>query len=275
MPEAPDCEGYCALYDAACDGSSRNPFVAIGLGQDFVGSQSDCVEKCRVVPPTPSPGYTWQSAKSSGNTLGCRLYFANAAMVDPAANCDFAGIRPAGPCVGDSSRTECSDFCLVATSACNGHLNVYENFDQCVAVCAATAPGRKGSTETTNTISCRTAHAFNALLVNARDHCPHAGPLGAGVCGAGGNCEAYCALAKVACPDGFASHYLDDDDCADQCANLDGADSGEYSVDSAQEGGNTVQCRGLAVSRALELPEAERAAACAAVFGGKPCRAAP
>ncbi|HEY3253695.1 MAG TPA: hypothetical protein VGJ91_07090, partial [Polyangiaceae bacterium] len=125
-----------------------------------------------------------------------------------------------------------------------------------------------------NTIGCRTAHAFNALLISPHDHCPHIGPLGAGVCGdamKGGNCEAYCSLAATACAADFKSNFDDHGDCVDQCSKLAGAEKGDYSVKDAKTGGNTVQCRGLAVSRALALPEADRADACQAVFGGAPC----
>jgi hypothetical protein len=275
---APDCEGYCALYGAACGGDSRNPFMG-QLPNDNAGSQSDCIEKCHAVQPVTvadkdDSGYTWQSGRVSGDTLGCRLYFVSAAVVDPAANCDFAGIRPAGECLGQGQEPSCANFCLALTTACQNALEVYEDRAQCEAVCEATEAGTKQSTDAVNTIGCRTAHAFNALLISPNDHCPHIGPLGAGVCGdakKGGNCEAYCSLAEDACADAFADNYQDHDDCVDKCALLEGAEKGHYSVKDAEKGGNNVQCRGLAVSRALTLPIADRASACLAVFGGAPC----
>ena len=269
--EAPDCEGYCAIYRSACKGDSSNPFVTFGLANDNAGTQSECIEKCRGIPPMSGPGYTWQAGMNSGDTLGCRMYYATAALGDPTANCDLAGIRPNTACQEPGSTPSCENFCLALTTACFGDLAVYESRDQCEAVCGATKPGTKDSIDTVDTVACRTAHAFNALLVKASDHCPHTGPLGAGVCGAGGNCEAYCTLANSACPDLFASTYARESDCIDECATLEGHDGG-YSIKEAKRGGNTVQCRGLAVSRVLELPEAERnAEACAPVFGGAPC----
>jgi len=275
---APDCEGYCALYSAACGGDSHNPFMG-QLPNDNAGSQSDCIEKCHAVQPVTDPdkadsGYTWQSGRVSGDTLGCRLYFVSAAVVDPAANCDFAGIRPAGACLGAGQEPSCANFCLALTTACQGDLKVYEDRPQCEAVCEATAAGTKQSTEPVNTIGCRTAHAFNALLISAHDHCPHIGPLGAGVCGdakKGGNCEAYCSLAETACPADFKSKHKNHDDCVGKCATIPGAEKADYSVKDAQKSGNTVQCRGLAVSRALALPVADRADACQAAFGAAPC----
>ena len=267
VSKAPDCEGYCVLYRHACDGRSIGPFGSI----DVAGTMSECIAKCRAIQPMSSTGYSWQAAMTAGDTLGCRLYFASAAAVDPAANCDFAGMRPTGPCLGSGAEPSCADFCLAVDVACTGDLKVYEDGHQCEAVCQAIDPGTKQSIEAVNTIGCRSAHAFNALLISARDHCPHVGPLGGGACGDGGSCESYCSLAKIACPDDFAGNYLDDDDCAKRCAQLEGSESGQDSVRAGLKGGNTAQCRGLAVSRALELPEADRADACAAVFGAAPC----
>jgi hypothetical protein len=266
--DAPDCEGYCTLFGAACNGNTENPFKAGGLSNDLTGTQSECIEKCRAIPKMPDPGYTWEKGKISGNTLGCRLYAVSRAVADPVANCTSAGIRPSGICQDEGDAPSCANFCLALTVACTGKLTVYESPAQCEGVCNVLTPGKKLSTDSVNTLSCRNAHAFNALLVSAADHCPHTGPLGAKVCGSTGNCEAYCFLSKAACPDDFISEFTDDDGCADKCSKLKGADLGEYSVAGALKGDDTVQCRGLAVSRVLELPEAERdAAACAPVFG--------
>jgi len=145
-------------------------------------------------------------------------------------------------------------------------------------VCDATDAGTKQDTRTVNTIGCRNAHEFNALLIDAKGHCPHVSPLGAGVCGssdngvAGGNCEAFCALAQTACPAGFPGASA----CSEQCLMLEKAD-GDYSVKLAKAGGNTLQCRTLYVSRALEAlakpgaTAADADTACKSVFGGAPC----
>jgi hypothetical protein len=270
-PDASDCEGYCALFDLACNGDTENPFMG-AIGNDLTGTQSDCIAKCRAIPAMPSPGYTWQTGKTSGDTLGCRLYFVSRAIADPDANCTSAGIRPSGMCQEEGTAPSCGNFCLALTTACTGKLAVYEDPEQCEGVCNVIAPGSKISIDAVDTVGCRNAHAFNALLVSATDHCPHTGPLGANVCGETGNCDAYCFLSKAACPDEFATNYTDADDCTDKCSKLKGAELGEYSVADAKKGGDTVQCRGLAVSRVLALPEAMRgAAACAPVFGDAPC----
>jgi hypothetical protein len=193
-------------------------------------------------------------------------------VLNPSAYCDRAGLRPSGECLGKGATPACPSFCRALTEACVGELKVYESDDpQCEAVCNATESGTKQAIASVDTVGCRTAHAFNALLIDPIVHCPHIGPLGAGVCGQNGNCEAYCHLAKSACLEDYKGAYTDDDDCKAQCMRLKGADINEYSIKQARLGGDTVQCRGLAVSRALALPEAKRADACAAVFGGTPC----
>jgi len=273
-PNAPDCEGYCAIYRSACKGDSSNPFIGVipNFPKDNGGTQTECIQKCQGIPAMPAPGYTAEAGRASGDTLGCRLYYATNALLDPKSYCDYAGIRPSAACEDDAAQPSCDNFCLALDTACTGDLAVYESPEQCQSVCKATAPGVKDSIETLDTIACRTAHAFNALLVKASDHCPHSGPLGANVCGAGGNCEAFCALAKVACPKIYPDKFPHDADCVEACSALDGAAQGGYSVKEGKVGGATVQCRGLAVSRVLELPLAERdEAACAPLFGGAPC----
>lgn len=272
VDDAPDCEAYCTIYGLACNGDSKNPYDGL-IADDSAGTQADCVEKCRAIPQVPSPGYTWQDAKTSRDTLGCRLYYANAAVVAPTeANCEFAGIRPAGPCLDEGMSPSCSSFCLALTTACGDELRVYEDKEQCEAVCGAMTPGDRRSIDPVDTVGCRNTHAFNALLVDPNAHCPHTGPLGANVCGKTGNCEAYCTLAEAACPTDFASEYSSDDDCLEKCAEIPGHDAAVYSVAEASKGGDNLQCRGLAVSQALQKPEAERdEQVCGPVFGASPC----
>jgi hypothetical protein len=284
---APDCEGYCTLYNRACDGNSNNPFNG-AIGRDQSGDLNACIDKCRAIRPAthdsigdaaPTPGYDFHSGALSGDTLGCRLYYVSLAVSDP-ANCDTAGIRPSGPCLG-SSTPDCGDYCLALGVACEtDELKVYETDQQCEAVCRATTDGIKQTVDQVDTIGCRTAHEFNALLIDPIAHCPHISPLGAGVCGSsatgiiGGNCEAFCALAEKAC-DGFMHEYMDQSDCQDQCANFVGADA-NYNVKQARLGGDNLQCRTLSVSQALDAKDnpgtkPSVADACEGVFGRGPC----
>ena len=288
--DSPDCEGYCTLYNGACNGSSKNPFGTV-FGNDESGDVNACIEKCRAIQPAThlsvsggqeTPGYDWQSGRKSVDTLGCRLYYASRAAVEGEAGCETAGLRPSGPCLG-SGDPICANFCKALLVACpTEDLKVYENEGQCNAVCNATELGTKQDTQTVNTIGCRNAHEFNALLIDAKGHCPHVSPLGAGVCGssdagvAGGNCEAYCSLAEVACPVGYASNFPGGSDCIERCLMFGKAD-GDYSVKLAKAGRDTLPCRTLYVTRALEAlakpgaTPADADTACKAVFGGDPC----
>ncbi len=177
VPKLPDCEGYCSLYVVACGGESSNPFAGLGLGLDIdnAGDQNGCIDKCNAVVPM-SGDYNAQSAKSSGDTLACRLYFATKAVEDPKTYCDRAGLRPSGECLGKGIEPNCPSFCRALVNACLGDMKVYEDQTQCEAVCKATEPGAKQAIATVDTVGCRSAHAFNALLISPKDHCPHIGP---------------------------------------------------------------------------------------------------
>jgi len=280
QPEAPDCEGYCALLDAACGSKINNLFSkkedTSSFGVDDIGSQAECVGKCRALPPANN--YNWQDAKDSGNSLACRLYHVGKALADPGANCAAAGIRSADVCQTPSHKPTCDDFCRTLTTACTNELKVYESKDQCLGVCAVMEPGSTDKPDFVNTVGCRNSHAYNALLVSAKDHCPHSGPLGAQVCAENGACDAYCGLAEAACRDDFKQHFDGHDDCIDKCLEMDGGTgdkAARYSVADARKSGNTVQCRALEVSRALDATDPHRAEHCPAVFGeAAPCVAA-
>jgi hypothetical protein len=233
----------------------------------MVGDEVDCVAKCAAVNPMPDV-YSWRKGQMSGDTLGCRLYYATSALVDPDTYCERAGLRAVGPC---QEAPNCESFCRAVGVACPGALKVYDSDEQCLAVCANTPQGTKMDTGKQDTVGCRIAHVFNALLVNPEAHCPHIGPTGSNVCGdmVSGNCEAYCRLALAACHDEYQSAFGDDQTCIDTCLNsIDGADKKVYSVETASSG-NTVQCRAHAAAVALTLPVAKRD--CKAVFGGAPC----
>jgi len=284
---APDCEGYCTLYNNACDGNSNNPFNG-AIGRDRSGDLNACIDKCRAVQPAthaelgdaaPIPGYDYYSGAASGDTLGCRLYYASLAVADP-VYCDTAGIRPSGPCLG-SAKPNCEDFCRALGVACaTDARKVYESDQQCQAVCDKTEEGAKQTVDKVDTIGCRTAHEFNALLIDADAHCPHISPLGAGVCGSsatgvvGGNCEAFCRLASKACSKEFDARYKDES-CEEDCAGFALADA-NFNVKQAKQGGDNLLCRTLNVSRALDALANEgtkptAAEACEAVFGGGMC----
>jgi hypothetical protein len=198
-------------------------------------------------------------ANHEGNTLQCRLVHVSTATVDPMTHCPHTQIHPAPPwCIDDQmAPPDCTEFCRINFAACSGDNAVYESMDQCKAVCAALPPGTNGDRDQ-NTAGCRLYHCYNSLL-NPTGHCSHTGPGGDAHCGADmlpddtGNCHAYCILLEKACGADFATKYGGmQTNCQKDCATLPGAkkESG-YNLNAAKMG-NTVQCRLLHVSRALD-----------------------
>lgn len=264
--EQPDCEGYCSLYISACEGV---PMLELG-----VSGETDCIRKCRALEYTGA--YNVAEASESGDTLGCRLYYASLAATNaPETNCAAASLSPGGACTPLSTDTpNCDDYCRVVQIACTSEFKVYQTEEQCQRVCAETPIGDATDLEG-DSVGCRTYHSYFALTAGAVPHCPHSGPLGNGQCSemADPNCVSYCRLAKAACSDEFTAAYEDTDGCLEVCRELPGAEPTEknYSVtaEDAQRG-NTLQCRTLNAAIALEKPD-EKATYCPAVFGEDDC----
>jgi hypothetical protein len=213
-----------------------------------------------------------------GDTLQCRIVHLANATVQPIPHCGHSQIiaptqfcnwliDEGEPNVGRPNEPSCDDYCRVIGVACGGAQAVYESDDQCQAVCEHLDAGEFTDT-VENTRGCRIYHSYNALCAPSA-HCPHAAPSGDGHCGEldAGNCESYCALASRICSDEFDGEFGDEETCLEDCADIDGADGNSgYSVAMGEEGGDTLACRFLALSRA-----AEDDAECPAAFGEDPC----
>jgi hypothetical protein len=187
------------------------------------------------------------------------------------------------PCAAYPDETEprCEDYCRILMRACDSfELAPYESTAQCEAVCEAfdkgsvMDDGSKPELEDNNTLGCRKAHAYNALIATPNIHCRHSGPGGAGVCGS--NCASYCNLLQSACASEFQSEFGGGGAtglaaCEESCEALGGNDYTEYSVNQAQSGdaADAFACRVLAVSRALEDPD--DAAQCESALGRGDC----
>jgi hypothetical protein len=136
---------------------------------------------------------------------------------------------------------------------------------------------RKGQREDTqfDTLGCRVTHAYFALK-DAMTHCNHSGPVGDGGCknNDNSNCESYCAYAREACRAQYDANFTDDADCASRCIDLPDSAIGSivYRAATAEQSGNTLQCRLIHAVRALAKDPSQRTEAmCAPVFGGAPC----
>jgi hypothetical protein len=199
------------------------------------------------------------------------------ASTDPTTHCQHARIVPAtDPCADPPmDKPDCVDYCRIVQGACgnpdvdgdagSSSTAVYDSTQECMDVCNALPRGLNKDMDGHNTVGCRKYHSYNAVA-DPNTHCPHAGPAGDGVCSMD-NCESYCQLAAVACPDDFESHFGSDANaCKTECEGLDGAAAGAgYSVFGPD--GNTVQCRLRATARAFETPSL-----CDAALGGAPCQ---
>ena len=264
-PSTPNCEGYCTIYMAACTNTKEWGFNTF----------EQCTSRCAAFPYSGT--YTAAEGQK-GDTLACRLHHATLATADPDNNCESAGVRPSGDCLGTGDPS-CDDYCRVNEVACSEDYAVYESRQQCKAVCNALRKGdRKLDTGGQDTVACRSYHSYFALMGAPTPHCSHSGPAGDGVCTDDPehpNCISFCALFEAGCSDQYADAYGGDDElCVTECETLDDAsvEGGNlYSVDAAQEG-NTLKCRTLHAVRALTAPRsADAPRYCQAALGGDPC----
>lgn len=130
---------------------------------------------------------------------------------------------------GDADVT-CDSYCAAIMTNCEG-LAQYASEDDCKAFCEHLPEGTAGDTSG-NSLACRAHHASLAEA-EPETHCVHAGPSGAGVCGAA--IDAFCEVAPAVCPDVYA-----DKDACDTAAEA-------FDADAAYEGpastGDTLACR--------------------------------
>jgi hypothetical protein len=255
-----DCEAYCYLFPKVCGDQ--------GLNVDL------CEEKCEVLPQVQE--FSIDLAYDAAN-VECRLiHLSNATVSD--THCGHAQFVSTLHCMRvPETDPSCELYCTVVMGACTGELAQYDDMDQCMTICAALPQGTVEDLDE-NTVGCRSYHSHSALIV-PDNHCPHAGPGGAGHCGVlaegVGNCESYCLLAAEACPGDFDATFGNDASCQEQCRMLDGAaddltTSGEneaekYSVALGEEpNAKAYRCRLLHAVRALAN---EDVGECPAVFG--------
>ena len=281
-----NCKNYCSYVSQVCVADNREMSEA-----DL--TPEECVDKCgklvtrefQLGMPAETPRFNIDK-DHEGDSLQCRLVHLTIAAGPGAADshCWHAALAPrpavqtmqTNPCATGLNETapHCSDYCHIVDNACDDDkLRVYENDTQCMEVCSKLAPGNV-SEQTGDTVGCRKTHAYNALLVAADTHCPHAGPGGAGVCGS--DCPAYCKLFRAGCADVFATAFGMANDanskCETGCRALIGDDPLKYSVaDAKASNGNPLSCRLLNAARALEKPE-QAAMFCPNAAGGGTCK---
>ncbi len=148
------CETYCRDIMANCQGTDiqwTNLDTCMGACPAFnLGTETD----------------------ESGNTLGCRHFFARGAANDPAGNCVKAGPSGAGSC-----GSECDGYCTLMQNICPGS---FTDPGTCSEKCLAyTVAGPYDATIVTgDSRECRTYHvsvAAENAPATAAIHCPHSG----------------------------------------------------------------------------------------------------
>ncbi len=146
------CADYCAKALTNCKGE-----LELYPNLEF------CLAVCQALPPG-------ERTDTSGNTVGCRLHFAqSAASVEKELNCSAAGPGGNGIC-GDN----CESWCTLEASVCP---SIYASTEDCLAACQ-TFPSL-GSyndtipTQTGNSFECRLYHVTAAAGIDAMLHCPH------------------------------------------------------------------------------------------------------
>ncbi len=155
---AQTCANYCTLITANCNGNLA-----------MYADAATCMATC-----THAPAGT--AADMSGNTLGCRIYHADAAAGNAALHCRHAGPGGDGVCGAD-----CEGFCTLTLGACAGQAAPpYASMSACMTSCAgfATTPAYSASTTGGNSLACRLYHA-TAASTNPALHCPHTMPTSA------------------------------------------------------------------------------------------------
>jgi hypothetical protein len=145
----------------------------------------------------------------------------------------------------DAGRTDptCAAYCTAITASCTGANRQYgtsdgAQMDACMTACGAFGwmTGTAGDTSG-NTLGCRLYHATAAAGSDANHmtHCPHAGPLGGGVCGTS-DCVDFCAADAQVCSGTYATM----DACVAACATWSDASSVQSPTTTS---GNTLSCR--------------------------------
>jgi hypothetical protein len=114
------CTDYCSKVTTNCSGDTNGQYANTG--------GKSPAEVCALMCAKMSPG---TASDTSGDTVGCRLSFANAAATAmPGPNC-----RKAGPYGGNACGADrCGDFCKLALAQCP---SAFANESECKAKCTA------------------------------------------------------------------------------------------------------------------------------------------
>jgi len=158
---AAGCQTYCDAITANCTGGDTS-----STSNQQYSDKSNCLAVCALFP-------VGAASDTSGDTLGCRTYHANAAAgsaANAALHCPHAGPSGDGVC-GDV----CTSYCRIAEKFCVGTSQVYTSDTDCMATCTATPADARFnvSIQGSNERACLVYHAQEVALggTNPAEHC--------------------------------------------------------------------------------------------------------
>ncbi|HEX3775331.1 MAG TPA: hypothetical protein VHV51_12755 [Polyangiaceae bacterium] len=163
------CDEYCSTVSTGCT-DTHAQYI------DYAACLASCVDF-----PAGSPGDT------EGNTINCRLGYAQKAATEPYTYCTWAGPGGDGKC-----GSNCDGFCTIMMQECTASstgnsADYFPTLDDCESTCAALPDiGNYAATNSTqqvgsDQVECRLYHADAAAATNdPMTHCPHA--MGLSLC---------------------------------------------------------------------------------------------
>jgi len=161
--QPPTCEAYCQTVQEAC-GDAGAPTAQY---DDEAACLAYCDDQAALAPGA--------AGDVGGNTIGCRLTFAEAAAAAMAGGDDGATeCLAAGPTGGNLCGSWCDNYCHLALENCAGDDALYADMAQCINTCATfPATGQPGDL-TGDSVQCRIAHLALAGATSEApaDHCP-------------------------------------------------------------------------------------------------------
>lgn len=180
-----NCAYYCQVIEQNCTGPDNT---------EYQGSLDLCLSMCSQLPADMGT-----IGDVSGNTLGCRINYAQKAGVSDATdNCRAAGPLGGGVCGAKSDA--CTNFCTLDVPYCAQQgFNSYVSITDCTNHCLSTGDSDAGVFSegyvfvtdggatgadlpvSGDTLNCRYYHLENAWpsKMKAMTHCPHTMPLSA------------------------------------------------------------------------------------------------
>ena len=143
--EPPSCGEYCGTIQSACGdtGALASQYA------DAATCNSYCDDWAAI--PLGAAGDT------TGNTVGCRLAFARAALEGDVGACAVAG-----PTGGDVCGSWCDNYCYLAMTHCTDGDALYPNLGVCMNTCAELPSSGEPTTLTGDSVQCRINHLFRA-----------------------------------------------------------------------------------------------------------------